>query len=269
MIRTENLINDKVWKRMKERYGDNGENPRLKYCPFQKYAKSYYSQNGEEGILEFIFEKIGMTNKHCVEFGAGDGVTISNTYYFHQKYGFIRTLIEGNKHTLSQKRTSELFVESLVTSDNINTLIEHVPDTYDLLSIDIDGDDYWVWKNMKKKARVVILEYHAGIPNDIPVAIIESKGEVNSQNFAGPQGMTFNGYYGANLKAFYRLAEELGYKFVTTISDNAIFVLKSEFKKLDIYPIDEHTCMENFFNPVEYWSVTHRDRNNNEWVILQ
>ena len=286
-IYTNDLINDTIWNNMKKKYGENGKNPNLEKCLIYSKKKKIYSQNGEEGILEYIFQKIGFTNKYCVEFGAGNGKTISNTLYFKEKYNFKRILIEGNIKDIKNKRIKENIIHAIITSDNINELIKDIPNNqYDLLSIDIDGDDYWVWKAMKKKARVVILEYHCGIPNNQAIVCIENKGDVKS-HIAGlnggwkirnkskswnnkkiANGFYLNGYYGANLKAFYKLAKEKGYEFVTTIVDNAIFVLKEEFTKLKINTINENQCIENYFNPHKYWGETHRDMYNRKWSIL-
>ena len=205
-------------------------------------------------------EQVGHTNKIAVEFGAGDGTTISNTIHFKDEHGFSRVLIEGsNKPNL----TNEEVIRSVVSPENINDLLSDCPKVCDLISIDIDGDDYWVWKAMKIKGRVVIVEFHSAIPNDIPLAIIPGKGDLNTYNSSG----TRNGYYSANLRAFYELAEKMGYKFCTTISDNAIFVLKEEFPKLDIPKVSLEECIERYFCPIEWW-WKHRDKLNREWVIV-
>lgn len=273
-MRTDEFLTDDVWKRQIEKYG-RGFNKNLEKCPFHSKKKKIYSQNGEEGVIESIFDKIGYTNKWAIEFGAMDGKTISNTYYFREKHGFKRCLIEGD--TKYVNKTDEKIKHALITSENINKLIKEVPDVYDFLSIDIDGDDYWVWKAMEKKARVVILEFHPGLPNDFPIVCLEGRGTVKS--YEGSRWRTrqddkknknlplLNGYYGANLVAYYRLAVEKGYEFVTTISDNAIFVLKDEFKKLKIDHIDEKTLIDNYFSPIDYWGEKHRDLYNSEWVI--
>jgi hypothetical protein len=136
-----------------------------------------------------------------------------------------------------------------------------------MLSIDIDGDDYWVLKALEKTPRVVILEYHCGIDNNVPVAIVESGGDVKSHETPTYLDYPLNGYYGANMIAFYKLMKSKGYQFVTSIVDNAIFVHDSEFPKLGIAPIDEATCIEKYFNPHHYWGVSHRDIYDREWIL--
>lgn len=161
-----------------------------------------------------------------------------------------------------------------MSSKNINELLINIPDIYDLLSIDIDGDDYHVWKEMKKKARVVILEYHTGLPNDFPVVIKEFNGLMESyrprkiiQKQLRENGRHL-GYWGANMLAYIRLAKDKGYEFITSLSDNLIFVLVEEFEKLGIPKISEEYAIKDYFKPNKYWGVNGRDNTNQEWIIL-
>ena len=130
---------------------------------------------------------------------------------------------------------------------------------------------------MEKKARVVIIEFHCGLHNDIPLVCKEGEGTVEShegsswnnrhKSAENPNWRTLNGYFGENLLAVYRLAKEKGYKIVTTLTDNAIFVLEEEFPKLNIDEINEEKLINNYFSPISYWGEKHRDLYNNEWVI--
>lgn len=273
-IRTDEFLNKDVWNKMVDDRTDNPRffqgnitrsidfiDPHNKYkAPLNEYAHTYHSQNGEEGILEHIFYKIDHTNKVAIEFGAGNGKTISNTFHFKNKHGFSRVLIEGGNGPCV---TKEEVIRSIVTPENINDLLSDCPEICDLISIDIDGDDYWVWKTMNVKGRVVIIEFHSAIPNDVGLAIVPGEGTINSHK-GNP---ILNGYYSANLRAFYELAEILGYKFCTTISDNAIFVLAEEFPKLGIPEAPLEECIERYFCPIKYW-WEHRDKLNREWVIV-
>ena len=273
-IRTDEFLSKDVWDKMvSERVG----NPRFyqghitrsidfidpkntSMSPLNYHHHVIHSQNGEEGIVRHILSKIGDTNKIAIEIGAGDGKILSNTLYFKEKHGFKRILIEGSN---GRKAVNEKFIHAVVTPENINDLLSESPEVCDLISIDIDGDDYWVWKAMKTKGRVVIVEFHSAIPNDIPLAILPGKGDINSHE----KGGAYSGYYGANLRAFYELADKMGYKFCTTISDNAIFVLEEEFPKLGIPEVSLEECLERYFCPIKFW-WKYRDKLNREWVIV-
>jgi len=282
-IKSNDLLTQEAWNTIIEKCGNNRQRLRQTH-PINNYEKTVFSQNGEDGVIEHIFQQIGFTNKVCVEFGACDGMRISNTRFLKEEYDFRRILIEGGGYDKWPNSTDgEKLVRALITPDNINTILadENCPQTYDFLSVDIDGDDYWVWKAMTMRARVVIVEYQPSIPNDVPLTIIPSQTDIkshlvacgtdwnyrNSEETAKPNQFILNGYYGANLRAFYNLATTKGYKFCTTIMDNAIFVLNEEFSKLGIPEVSRQDCIAKYNCPIEYW-WKNRDHNNREWIIL-
>mgnify|MGYP000877316256 CR=1 FL=1 len=294
-IKTNDLYNENNWdKIVKECGGWNKKNKRqneninLKNCPFYQKRWTYVSQSGEEGILEDILKKIGMKNKFCIELGANNGKSISNTYYLKKKYNYTRLLIEGDKNVkISRDCSDEKLYYYLINSKNINIILENVLENPDLLSIDIDGDDYWVLKEMKLKPRIIILEYNPGLPNNIPLVCKEGFGTVKSYegsrwnirvnkknikqdpNTFNKNLRLLNNYYGANLLAYNRLMNKKGYLFVTSISDNLIYILKEEFDKLNINVITEENIIKKYFCPNKYWGEMHRDLYNNEWLIIE
>jgi len=134
-----------------------------------------------------------------------------------------------------------------VTQENINNLFEkyNVPENFDLLSIDIDSLDYFILKNlntMKFRPSIIIIETNPGLPNEIPLTVDDSK---NSNPGIG--------YFGTNLLAVYDLANEKGYKFVTTVRWNAIFIRKELFEELEINSISREECIKNYFKPSNFW----------------
>ncbi len=172
-----------------------------------------YSQNGEDGIIAAIFGMIGTTNKYYVEFGVEDGIECNSRYLFKHK-GWEGLLMDGSNENPALGLHKEF-----ITAENIETLFTQydVPQEFDLLSIDIDGNDYWVWKAIRNyHPRVVIMEYNACIPHSPPVTI--------------PYHPSFQwdktDYYGASLSALVILARTKGYTLVGTDSCgvNAFFV---------------------------------------------
>ncbi len=124
------------------------------------------SQWGEDGIIESIFERIGTNNKWCCEFGAWDGKHLSNTWNLIHNRGWQGVLIEGEKSRASKLSNIPgvvpmcAFVE-VSGRDSLDILLSRTPIPYDfdLLSIDIDNDDYYVWEGLTKyRPRVVIIE---------------------------------------------------------------------------------------------------------------
>jgi hypothetical protein len=135
----------------------------------ERYGYRSFSQNDEDGIVEEILQRIGPGGRTFVEFGVGNGRE-NNTRLLLYRGG--RGLwIEGDPRFAKQIRRdfrAELeknqlqVLESMVTRDNINALIAAAKlEEIDLLSIDIDGNDYWIWEAIEVRPRVVAIEYNA------------------------------------------------------------------------------------------------------------
>ena len=194
-----------------------------------RYEFQAFSQNGEDGIIKEIFTRIGLTNRYFVEFGVGNG-TENNTAYLMLE-GWSGAWIEGSPTFCAdiKKGYAELILqsklqikESFITKDNINDLFSElkVPISPDLLSIDIDGNDYWIWKELAKyRPRVVVIEYNASVG-----AYAEWVMPYNAEHCWN--GTQIGHYFGASLKSFENLGRELGYSLVgcNLTGANAFFV---------------------------------------------
>ncbi|MBG9944223.1 hypothetical protein ABE237_16080 [Brevibacillus formosus] len=190
-----------------------------------RYERRVYSQNGEDGIIEEIFSRIGTTsNRYCVEFGVGDGseCMIKNLVTQH---GWSGLAMEGDLnccHKMAADYAAYPQVKiknELTTKENIARLLEEngVPKEFDLLSIDIDGNDYWVWQALSAYTpRLVVIEYNASFPPPQKMVI------VYQPDFKWG-GTT---YFGASLSSLAILGTRLGYALVGTDSKgvNAFFV---------------------------------------------
>ena len=130
-----------------------------------------FSQNGEDGILLYVFGLIGMGERRCVEICAGDGIEC-NTANLIINHGWNGLLFDGDKRLVERGRTyyarlgstaafPPAFVNSWITRENVNELLKRngFPGPVDLLSLDLDGVDYWVWQAIEViRPRVVIAE---------------------------------------------------------------------------------------------------------------
>jgi hypothetical protein len=148
-----------------ERYAD----PRC----LTRYGYKSTSQNDEDGILDEIFRRIGTTNRFFIEFGVETG--IENNTLALLLGGWRGLWLEGDP--AAQLAVRDGFRSALsegllqleggfVTAENIEDLLAKgsVPEEPDLLSIDIDGNDYWVWKAIRRfRPRVVVIEYNASL----------------------------------------------------------------------------------------------------------
>ncbi len=196
-----------------------------------KYAGDDTSQSGENGIIEQIFKTIGTQNKWCVEFGAWDGIKNSNTHSLVGESDWHGVLIEGHENRfLNLRKTYEgndranLFNEYVAFDETKNSLdyllgCTDIPQDYDLMIVDIDGNDWHVWNSLKNyRPRVVIIEHNPTIANDI-LFIQERNKDVQQ---------------GCSLRALVMLGKEKGYELICTTNYNGIFVVKEEFEKFDI-----------------------------------
>ncbi len=181
------------------------------------YSARVHSQSGEDGLLLRIFDQIGVRHRHFVEFGAWDGFHLSNTANLRLNHDWIGLLMEG-----SDRADGEVVKRERVDAENIESLLARygVPEDFDLLSIDIDGNDYWVWKAISNYSpRVVIVEYNIFFLRETAKTIAyDVSHEWDNDHYAL--------YHGASLAAFEKLAHKKGYAMVHTEADspNAIFV---------------------------------------------
>ena len=198
-----------------------------------KYEKKIYSQSGEDGIIERIFEKIGIINKLAVEFGEPNGGKNSCTANLRINHGWKTILFDKSPK-------SDLVHPAIITAKNINSLFKKygVTKCFDLLSIDIDGNDYWVWKaidDSKFKPRVVMIEFNCNFP------IYKSK----TIEYNPKHKYEKTKYYGASLAALDKLGRSKGYSLIYHTGPlNAFFVLT------DLLPADcKELEIEDIFHP--------------------
>ena len=214
-----------------------------------------FSQNGEDGILLYIFALIGTTNKKCVEICAGDGIQC-NTANLIINHGWSGLLFDGDRSLVEKGQNfykshpdtftyPPKFVHAWVTAENINQiLLDHdFTREIDLLSLDIDGVDYWIWKAIDKiQPRVVVAEIQAIWGGDRSVTVPYDS-EFKAQFFDG-----FGIYSGASLPAFCRLARDKGYRLVgcQRYGFNAFFIQNGVGE--DILPeVSIESCFQHPF----------------------
>ena len=210
--------------------GEAGERGECWFSDLEQHEDKVYSQSGEDGSLIRLFDLIGVTNRFFVEFGAKDGRLLSNTANLRLHHGWTGLLMDGDPAwsyqgapELHADRAEPRVRQEIVTRENFNELLAryHVPERFDLLSIDIDGNDYWVWKALDPyRPRVVLIEYN------IFFQLAESK----TIPYDASHEWDKSAYHGASLAALRKLGREKGYELVYTDSfaPNAFFVAKEE-----------------------------------------
>jgi hypothetical protein len=191
-----------------------------------RYGFKVYSQCDEDGIIHEIFKRIGTTNRTFVEFGVGSGIECNSVKLLVE--GWRGLWLDGGEHHICQSRTRfKTFVESrhltaleaFITAENINSLIAQggVSGEIDLLGIDIDHNDYWVWQAIDVvNPRVVVIEYNATMHPPLSLVVPYEPDRIwDGSNF-----------YGASLEALVRLGRNKGYQLVgcNFAGSNAFFV---------------------------------------------
>lgn len=182
-----------------------------------------YSQFGEDGIINEIFRIIGTTSRVCVEFGAWDGFHLSNTANLWTS-GWRGILIEADPGKFKQlaERTARYDCECIcarVLPAGANTIEEilrrkGVTSEVDLMSIDIDGDDYHIFASLGSlRPRVMVCEYNPTIPAEMDLV------------------PALGNYFGCSASALVRLAAVKGYSLVALTDTNCLFV-RSEYAAL-------------------------------------
>ncbi len=191
------------------------------------HERRVYSQGGEDGVIAQLFSCIGATNRYFVEFGAWDGRHLSNTANLRLHGGWTGLLLDGD----ASRCVGTPVKSGMVTPDNVNALFaEHgVPESFDLLSLDIDGHEYWVWRALTScRPRVVVVEYNIFFGLDVACTIPYRRDYVWDKT----------AYHGASLAALRKLGREKGYSLVHTDSyaPNAFFVADDELPRERIDP---------------------------------
>jgi hypothetical protein len=214
-----------------------------------------FSQQGEDGILLYVFALLGMGERRCVEICAGDGIEC-NTANLIVNHGWNGLLFDGDKRLVEKGRAyySRLgdtsayppaFVNAWITRENVNELLKQngFVGPVDLLSLDLDGVDYWIWQAIDViRPRVVIAEVQCIWGADRSVSV------PYSETFKAPVHDRFKVYCGASLPAFAKLARAKGYRLVGVqrLGFNAVFVAQGIGEEL-LPEVDIACCTDRPF----------------------
>jgi hypothetical protein len=190
----------------------------------ERHGFRAFSQNDEDGILQEIFRRIGTTNRTFVEFGVQDGLQTNTRLLLYA--GWRGLWIEADRAAYARMLDSFAaevaarqlqLLNTFVTAENISGLIDSaLLGELDLLSIDIDGNDYWIWDAIQLKPRVVVIEYNAKFRP--PIKWVMQYNPKHRWNYSD--------YHGASLESLNALARQKGYSLVgcCLAGVNAFFV---------------------------------------------
>jgi hypothetical protein len=206
-------------------------NEKLSYgtTPLEKYEFKVYSQWGEDGIIQYIVNNIDIPNKVFVEFGVED-YREANTRFLLINNNWSGLVMDGSEANIERIKADPIYwrynlkaERAFIDRDNINGLIKRNGITGDigLLSVDIDGNDYWVWEAIDIiSPRIVVCEYDSLLGSKRAVTIPYDK------NFYRSKAHYSFLYGGSSIKAFDMLAKKKGYSLIGSNSTglNLFFV---------------------------------------------
>ncbi len=198
--------------------------------PLLGYERDVSSQCGENGVIERALELIGERDHWCVEFGAADGRQASNTFDLIATQRYSAVLIESDANCFTQLQHTHAGNPRVITlrqavgfegPDRLDAILGRtpIPSDFDVLSVDIDGNDYHVWAALEQyRPKLVVIEFNPTIPNEV--------------DFVQARDMSVR--QGASLSALARLAHTKGYRLVHATAVNGIFVEQSYFDRFGI-----------------------------------
>ncbi len=198
--------------------------PKNYFLDLKKDKKNVFSQNGEDGVIAKLLEMIGVDGEGwCCEFGAWDGKYLSNTYNLIKNKNWKAVLIESDKQkfkdlkvTQSEHPDNIIAVHGMVhylpgvgeTLDDILSKTD-IPTDFDVLSIDVDGPDYHIWKSLEGYHPKIVIIEHSGLA----ASIIQREGAIHKKDSDGS----------TSFEPIRILGEEKGYRLVVDLG-NMIFL---------------------------------------------
>jgi len=207
------------------------------YDNIQEAEFKVFSQVGDDGIIQYLAHHLEVESHSFIEFGVENYVE-SNTRFLLMNNNWKGLVIDASKENIDYIKTQDIYwkhdltaVEAFVDRENINKIFSEYGFTGEvgLLSIDIDGNDYWIWEAINiVNPTVVVVEYNSvfGAANAVTIPY--------DPTFMRTRAHHSNLYFGTSLKALCMLAARKGYSFIGSNSTgiNAYFVREDRLGKL-------------------------------------
>jgi hypothetical protein len=219
----------------------------------EPFGFKVYSQAEEDGILEEIFRRLGLENGWFCEIGVQNGLECNSLYLIHK--GWTGAWIEGNgnqREAIVQKFGSIIpsrlaLCIGMVTAESINELLDRLTPAdrdIDFLSIDIDGNDIHLLEALRRRPKVICIEYNAKFPASI----------VKRQVYDTQRFWRGTDYFGASLKALVEAAGPMGYGLVgTNITGSNAFFVRDDLIGDELFCEDRSP--ERLYNPPRYYLI--------------
>jgi hypothetical protein len=219
--------------------------------PFYKYRKIKFSQHGEEGIIDHLTRRLGLKKLKIVEFGAWNGINLSNTFFFIEKNKINQAIyIEADKDKFNDLCSTAKIYKNInpilrkvsanrKSKNSLNNILNEkkFEKNFDILSIDIDSYDLDIWESLKNfKPKIVIIE-----PNsDFDVGILKR----HSKEIPG-----------SSFSAILKTGNDKGYILLCHVG-NMIFIDKKYIKKINLnekFIKNQNLLYNPFHKNLNFW----------------
>jgi len=190
-----------------------------------------FSQWGEDGIIDYLISNLEIKNKTFIEFGV-ENYSEANTKFLLLNRNWSGLILDSSNENIQNIREKEFYWKyslnakcEFITKENVNSVLKqsNFDKNLGLLSIDIDGNDYWIWEEIKDfDSSIVVIEYNSRFGKEKSYVVpYENNFQRLKKHYSGL-------YYGASLKALIKLGIKKGYSFVccNSAGNNAFFVKK-------------------------------------------
>jgi hypothetical protein len=203
------------------------------YSSISQFEFKVFSQFGDDGIIQHLIHHADIDVETFIEFGVED-YSESNTRFLLMSNNWKGLVMDGSQENIQQIKRQQYYwkhdlkaVDSWIDRDNINTVLHDngFSGSLGLLSIDVDGNDYWIWESIDVvQPAIVIVEYNSVFGASYAITIPYDR------TFHRTKAHYSNLYWGASLPALCRLAETKHYAFVGSNSagNNTYFIKKEK-----------------------------------------
>ena len=208
------------------------QNQNVNELNINNYEFKVFSQWGEDGIIDYLVSNLDIKNETFIEFGV-ENYQEANTKFLLLNKNWNGVILDSSQSNINHIKEQEIYWRynlnadcQFITKENINEILKKYNSNkkVGLLSIDIDGNDYWVWKEINQiDPDIVIIEYNARLGKEKSYVVPYEK------NFNRKEKHFSMIYYGASISALDKLAKEKGYAFIccNKAGNNAFFVKKT------------------------------------------
>ena len=236
--------------------------PKIK--TFSETGYKVFSQNGEDGFIDYLLFSLNITKPKFVEIGIGTYKECNTRFLFERiapeglVIDYIEDLEKKIKKNIRFWKGDRTVINQLVDPDNIITILEknNFHTGTDLFSLDIDGIDYWILDKLPENfSKICVIEYNSVFGDELEITI------PNKKNFTRKEYHFSHLCYGVSLKALIKKMSEKGFIFVGSneLNNNAFFVQKKYQNNLNI-DLPDTSYLKKFTNSNIRES---RDRNGN------